>query len=286
MNYGTNSQIKKRIFLVGSARSGTTLLQSILSSHPDIYSFPETHFFSKTLPMRRSKRFIWRFKQKDFQIFKQYLRLIKKEYLLSQVIDIIPHRTMSISKWVNSIIEILDLISIDEKQQIWLEKTPSHLRYVDLIEKARKDINFIHMIRNGEDVIASLYQATNQYPELWGGVRSIENCVKRWKRDIVISSKFIGKRKHFFVIYDDLVKEPAKIIENLCSKLDISYFPEMLENYVEQLDKIALKNEKWKKNVKKEIEKKSKFEQIFNEDEKKCILASIRDIDLSVFHNE
>ncbi len=283
MNHETNSQIEKRIFLVGSARSGTTLLQSILSSHPDIYSFPETHFFSKTLPMRRSKRFIWRFKKKDLLTFEQYFHLINKEHLLSQLNLCISTHTISIKKWINGIIKLLDLISLDSKKTIWLEKTPAHIRYVNLIEKTRKDIYFIHMIRKGEDVIASLYQATNQYPELWNGARSIENCIKRWKRDIAISSQFIGKKRHFFVIYDELVKNPEKVIKNLCSKLNISYYSEMLDNYSKQFNMITLKNEKWKVNVKKKIEKKSKFDQVFNDEEKRLILSSIKDIDLSVF---
>ncbi|NJL55543.1 sulfotransferase [bacterium] len=34
------------LFLVGCPRSGTTLLQSMLASHPQIASFPETKFSS------------------------------------------------------------------------------------------------------------------------------------------------------------------------------------------------------------------------------------------------
>ena len=32
-------------FLVGCPRSGTTLLQSLIASHPQVYSLPETNFF-------------------------------------------------------------------------------------------------------------------------------------------------------------------------------------------------------------------------------------------------
>jgi len=80
------------------------------------------------------------------------------------------------------------------------------------------------------------------------------------------------------------VKNPEKVIKALCNRLNISYDSEMLENYSMQFDKITLKNEKWKVNVKKKIEKKSKFDQIFNDEEKKFILSSIKDIDLSIFY--
>ena len=35
----------KQILVVGCPRSGTTLLQAVLSSHKEIASIPETHFF-------------------------------------------------------------------------------------------------------------------------------------------------------------------------------------------------------------------------------------------------
>ena len=44
---------KQRIFLVGCPRSGTTLLQSLLAAHPDITSFPESHFFRHLIDNRR-----------------------------------------------------------------------------------------------------------------------------------------------------------------------------------------------------------------------------------------
>ena len=45
-----------RVFVVGCPRSGTTLLQGILSAHPDVWSLPETHFFEMLEPGRRLPR--------------------------------------------------------------------------------------------------------------------------------------------------------------------------------------------------------------------------------------
>ena len=38
------SKIEKRLFVVGCARSGTTLVQAMLASHSQIHAFPETFF--------------------------------------------------------------------------------------------------------------------------------------------------------------------------------------------------------------------------------------------------
>ena len=46
----------KKIFIVGSPRSGTTLLQGMLAAHTDVFSLPETFFFAKVLPRSFLKR--------------------------------------------------------------------------------------------------------------------------------------------------------------------------------------------------------------------------------------
>ncbi|MEM9163612.1 MAG: sulfotransferase, partial [Cyanobacteria bacterium P01_F01_bin.4] len=56
------SDSKKQIgkfFVVGCSRSGTTLLQSLLASHPEIISFPESKFFVDLvwMPEERSRRY-------------------------------------------------------------------------------------------------------------------------------------------------------------------------------------------------------------------------------------
>ena len=60
-----NSESKKAVFIIGSARSGTTLLQSMLASHPEVYSFPETHFFRGTIPKFSFLRWLKFYGEKD-----------------------------------------------------------------------------------------------------------------------------------------------------------------------------------------------------------------------------
>ncbi|MEL7003491.1 MAG: sulfotransferase, partial [Bacteroidota bacterium] len=43
----------KRVFLVGCPRSGTTLLQSRLATHPCVESFPESFFYNYFVPSKK-----------------------------------------------------------------------------------------------------------------------------------------------------------------------------------------------------------------------------------------
>src|SRR5439155_25383636 len=46
----TVNSLRQPIFIVGCPRSGTTLVQCILSASSQAFSLPETHFFSSVLP--------------------------------------------------------------------------------------------------------------------------------------------------------------------------------------------------------------------------------------------
>ena len=277
-----SEKIQKRIFLVGAARSGTTLLQSLLSAHSQIYSFPETHFFSKTIPMRRSKQQLWRFKKKNVNLVKQFMEETKTADSETLLATINP-RTVILKDWIGSLLKILDEITLQKGYSIWLEKTPSHLRYVNLLEKTDPDINYIHIIRQGEDVIASLYEVTRKHSDKWGGERTLDNCIGRWKRDFIISSKYLGKTNHSFVLYEEFVKNPESIIKHLCEKLQLPFEERMLEEYKDEASKIISKDEEWKENVSKEIGKRSKFNMIFSKEEQEYVKSKIEDTDASIF---
>ena len=66
-------EISKRVFIVGVARSGTTLIQSMLANHSAIHTFPESHFFRLTIPKRKLLRLFHRIKDKDKAHVKQFL---------------------------------------------------------------------------------------------------------------------------------------------------------------------------------------------------------------------
>lgn len=277
-----SEKIQKRIFLVGAARSGTTLLQRLLAAHSEIYSFPETHFFSKTIPMRRSKRQIWRFRKKNIEIISQFFQNIGAED--SEIfIDSLNRETISLKHWIRGLLNILDEVTLRNGYTIWLEKTPSHLRYVNILEKTKPCMNYIHIIRNGEDVVASLYEVTRKHKDKWGGERTLDNCIGRWKRDITISKSYFGKQNHFFILYKELVEKPETIIQYLFEKLQLTYEEGIIENYGDESSKLVLEDENWKKDPSKKIGKRSKFAKIFNEEEQKYVKSKINDIDLSVF---
>ncbi|MBO6524550.1 MAG: sulfotransferase [Balneolaceae bacterium] len=272
----------KRIFLVGCPRSGTTLLQSILASHPDIISFPETHLFSKTISINSLVRFFTIYGEKHIDT----LREICKDLGVSDnSVSNIKTPVFSTKGWIAVLLDQLDAIanhfSPKELPGYLLEKTPRHLHFINEIQSVAPEAQFIHIIRKGEDVVASLHQATSNSPEHWEGSRSLKKSVFWWNRSIRISSGYIGKRNQHFVLYQDLIDHPEKTVSTLLEKLNFSYSDDLFDSFNETAESLINKEETWKaKNYSSELSTSQKFEQLTS-DEQNYVKRSLISFDYS-----
>jgi len=272
-----NLEHNPHLFLVGCPRSGTTLLQSLLAAHSEIASFPESHFFRKLAPFERR---YWLLKQ--FGVASRRARPQLEKFLCEvgegQLCSQLPRGTMSMRRLTQSFIEILDLLTEQQGKSIWLEKTPGHLHHIDLIETLVPNAKFIHIIRNGADVVASLYEVTQKYPQLWGGQPlGIDRCIDEWMKDVKTSQRYLHQLNHIGVGYEDIVENPQQVLEHLCQSIGINYEPMMLQEYQTVSRKLVLKHESWKKAVEGQIQAAGprKFDTLFNESQRSCILQKL-----------
>ncbi len=265
-----------RIFIVGTARSGTTLLQSMLAVHPEILSFPETHFLRGTVPKTPLQRIFKIYSRKDQRFISNKLEKMRKlEYKKR-----IPVSTPSTLEWIRGLLAILDLFATDRNMNIWLEKTPMHLYFIPLIEKIDPETKFIHMIRQGENVVASLHEASQKHPKYFDGIKSVNQCIRRWRKDIRISKNYIGKDNHHFVFYKQLINHPEETLKKTVSFINVDYKSEML-SFREITGELKFPEEEWKKSGSNELRESNKFENHFSKEEQKYILSKVKDFDLS-----
>ncbi len=261
----------KRIFLVGAPRSGTTMLQSLLASHPSIISFPETKFFhyllyeplSQSLPDRLKKFFI---------------EEIKRPELLNNFCG---HQS-DLEK-ANCFIKILDNLAEEQDKCIWLEKTPEHLYFIDYLENLLPDALFIHILRNGIDVIASMYEASRKSPEAWGGIWDLDFCIKRWQEAISISNHYLDKHNHILVRYEGILENPQMVLSEICQFIQVDFDEAMLSNYKETSKKLSLEAP-WHQGIDRDIQPKEipKYQRSFNKDEIEYISQKIEPVTVGI----
>ncbi len=276
--------IKERIFLVGCARSGTTLLQSILATHTKIISFPESHFFVNLAPMTRWQRLFKLAPQRAKKRFDEFLKDIDYKNTSATLNIIIPFTY----QYVRAFVRVLDDLAEQNGKEIWIEKTPMHLHYIKTIEKLIPGSKFIHIVRNGEDVVASLYDVTRKYPEVWGGLRDIDQYIERWIRDIRISQEYKEELNHKIVRYEKLLFDSKSIVTDICQFIGVDFERIMLLNYSNAAERIVLESEVWKNTVRQEIQntKNRKFNQLFDEPEREYIRDRISAVNVDELLNE
>jgi len=220
--FGSQCSNMKRIFVVGCPRSGTTIVQALLARYPGVHTFPETGFFEALFGgiERRwqdpdARRDPW-YRRHGFARShgRRCLRCLESK-LLGQT----RRSPVSIKPCVRRYVTLLDRVAQGQGCDVWVEKTPSHLMYVDEITRYVDDAFFIHVLRNGEDVVASIVDADLAHPTraFRGGVK---RWVRRWNRVVDLQLTHLGTARHHAVCLEDLVERYEPEWARLCEFLD------------------------------------------------------------------
>ena len=213
-------------FIVGAARSGTSLLSRIMNSHPHIAVPFESHIYSTFLP--------W---------MKHYGDLSNEGHMARLLDDILS--TEMLRHWSPQPDRIATLHGIRrhdlhglidslfstwaeaQGKKRWGEKTPSHIRHWRQIVQGFPEARFVHIVRDGRDVSISWIDARF-------GPKNIFYAARYWKRYLahvrdlraaVPASRLID------VDYASLLAKPERTLQRICDFLGESYDPAMLEYY-------------------------------------------------------
>jgi hypothetical protein len=270
------NNILSRVFIVGCPRSGTTLLQSLIAAHPLVFSIPETHFFPHIVSKRRIYRLAGISSRNAGDQLIKFMKLVGYDGFTDKV----SKSPISVKQYTEVFTRTLDSLTISKEKRIWAEKTPRHLYYIKYIEKYISKAKFIHLLRNGSDVVASLYDVCRRYPEDWAGPRSIDQCLQRWITDTEITFSYQNKSSHLLIAYEDLIQNPKNIVAAVCDFLSLHFSDEILEKYKSATTNLILPGEKWKRSVKKPIQyfNNSKFYEVFDDKQRQYITDQLSKI--------
>lgn len=130
------NQSKKIIFVCGMPRSGTTLVEQILSSHPKVYGSGESLYLEKTI----NQNFI-----EDKKINKQ------------KIIDL---QNLSSEKIISDYLNFFEIYNY--KEEIILDKTPQNFKWIGFIKIFFPNAKIIICQRNPKDNCVSLFK--NNFP--------------------------------------------------------------------------------------------------------------------------
>lgn len=269
--------INQRIFLVGCPRSGTTLLQKHLAAHPDIHSFPESHFFTQTPQhfILKTLGLHSRAKKRAYLEFIQAVGLQPQDHPFPWYANI---KSLSTSFFIKT----LDQLTEQAGKNIWLEKTPGHIFAIPQLMRVAKPVKFIHIVRDGREVAASLREVSTQYPKLWHGPLSPSACVAKWNDALRQTAQWSKHPDHHVVRFEQFIADPQQHLQDICKHLNLDYVDTLLNPDASLAQELVTEQEPWKaKSMSAQIIKQPapKFTRIFNEHEQAIVNAELLQID-------
>lgn len=264
----------KKIFVVGCPRSGTTLVQAILGTHDDVYTCKETHFFQKIRRAGKSKVL-------DYFLLSQDKVVEAYEFICTHN-ELIEEYDPSQVRTPHSAAIFFDQLMTSEARvrakSCWVEKTPAHLFYIPWIKHSITSAQFVHVIRDGRDVIASLVDAARKFPnkKAWKAYADLDVAINEYNRCLRESMKYYGNTGHFFVQYEQIIVGAEQLRRGLFAQLGLS--DKRIKMELNEAHKHVVRNdEDWKGSHDGEISdtRLVKFHRIFDDEQKQLIVGRI-----------
>jgi hypothetical protein len=222
-------------FIIGRARSGTTLLRCLMDAHPQLNIPLECEFIIYLQP-RYGKIKTW--DEKDILAFYSDLIdfpkfdfwVVDQEKLKKDLLNCVGENSYErICRVV-----YLNYQSFFEKNELKMigDKNPNYCLQTINLEKLFPEARFIHITRDYRAHIASMVRAKFESP-------IYSSLAFRWKfmNKAVDNHKKSNPAKFYTLRYEDLVSNPEKYLREICVFLGIDFSFEML-NYHSKLDQM------------------------------------------------
>ncbi len=220
------------VFVVGAARSGTTLLQRMLDAHPQLAVVNETYWLPRKFRERTGltrEGLVTPALLPQLLASPKFSRMgVTEEDLVGLLSDGEPVR------YERFVPRIFDLYARRQGKPFAGDKTPGYVRRIGQIHELWPRARFVHIVRDPRDICLSMLE--------WRSGERTAGQFGTWDMDPVISTALywsysvaigreagvsLGPTLYREVRYEDHVSSPERELEQICEFLDLPYAEEM-----------------------------------------------------------
>jgi hypothetical protein len=201
-------------FIVGVARSGTTLLRLMLDAHPELAIPPETHFLPQVVRADRKGAdadgmigvITGHRRWPDFGLDEAELRERTGDGGASELLR-----------------AFYELYAEKEGKPRWGDKSTNYVRKMKQVRETLPEASFVHLIRDGRDV--ALSQVKVHF-----GPDSVPEAATKWRDEIEKARKVGPKLGDYIELrYEDLVEDPEPLLREICDLIALDWDDAMLD---------------------------------------------------------
>ncbi len=228
-------------FIAGPAKSGTTLLVSLLDSHPELLVFPtETAYFPTVLGKYANAG---RRAQVNYLMEESFARVLfgaapragKHRYEDFPTAEFRQQFERLAFAPENGDRDLLFLmieayaqvrgISLESVKR-WIEKTPANRNHIPAILQRFPDAKILLTLRDPRAIMAAQIALETKRKT---GRFSVYYVAKHWRVAARLAQKIRrGEMPGVLVQFEKLVQEPRAVMQEVCAYLEISFLPEKL----------------------------------------------------------
>ena len=217
---GANSATRPPVFIVGSPRSGTTLLRNLLNRHPALAICGETRFYRDIYASRRLFGDLSNPRNRR-RLVKQYLSTRRVERLDIDLAGLEAKLLGEATSYRELFACILEYYGEKQGKKRYGEKTPHHAFFTETLCAWFPGAAIIHLVRDPRGVVASLERMP------WAP-NSIVNNAWMWVLFNRGARRSSHRAEYLLVHYEELVAHPEQELARICAHVGEDYAPCML----------------------------------------------------------
>ncbi len=214
------------IFVVGCARSGTTMLQMMIHAHSRLAMPPETRFLLALFADRAQFGDLVEAtnvdRVADFIIDQRASRFHELDLDGAKVRELLHAAPATMGSLIGTVFEAY---ATEHGKVRWGDKRPWYIHHVNRLLALFPDAQIVHIVRDGRDTTASLLNMP------WYK-RGFTAAVLRWVRAMEMGDHLrqtLASDQYHEFRYEDLVADPEVQLRGLCGFLGEEFEPSMLE---------------------------------------------------------
>lgn len=206
-------------FIVGSARSGTSLLRLMLNAHPEVAVPSESRFVVEFWAGRDEVR-VDDFLEKlaNYHLFTNWRLPI--EAVRAEIGD------APSCRYPEAVAAAYRAFAKAHGKSRWGDKTPRYVEHIPLLAGLFPGARFVHLVRDGRNVALS-------YANVPFGPKTVARAARLWARRVeagIRDGRALPPGRYLELRYEDLIEDSEAELRALCDFLDLDFDPGMLDH--------------------------------------------------------
>ncbi len=242
----TGATAPRQILVVGSSRSGTTMMGRVLGRHPRVFTFDELHFFEQlwqpvvpapAISVDDATGLAATLLAIQHEGYQHHHGGTGFEEHAAKIVATMPTPLRAPAVYAAVLADEVAAHGAD----LACDQTPRNLYYLDEIFELLPTARAVIMMRDPRDVLLS-QKSRWRRRRLAAGVRTTRRNALRtwagynpttisvlWRSAARLAERWRGDPRVVVVRFEDLLAEPAAVVGTVCDRFGLDFRPEMLD---------------------------------------------------------